>query len=225
MRIYGEGTMQTPEGTVYLSNSQDEKNVLQSGSRLTISEFGADELVRRYKVRLALLTRFEPMIGDIDFRYRDLVYWEHDIVEQETHGIITVRFNGFRGGRKPRTYKPTFSSQFQELTIGNGGGAQVTILYTSPSVVTTYADKERPSDDEDIAVPPDGKCKIIEIRAPNETARVVDTSSSAQEWADFFALKAINERREFERTQEGSLWMCTETVQRIFVQNYSGYKL
>jgi hypothetical protein len=230
-RIYGEDQdFDVSELTSYLSKEgTGNMNVLQQGSQEITNEFGATVLVRKYKCKRDLVDRFMPTEGCVDFHRKSLVYWDHEIDYEAAHAVFTVKFNGILdptgAGRnlQKRVKKVEYDTQYQEITVENGTGAQVTLLYKSPLVKVDYVSRVRPSDDEKFAELPDGTARVVRINSA-VVASLADIASTPVEAEEFYGLKSKLERPTFTRKQEGTLWMCTEVIHSIFGQQFVDFE-
>jgi hypothetical protein len=197
---------------------------LQAGSILSPSELGHDTIRRRWICKTSLVDSLRPREGDVDLVHRSLKYWTCEITENGPVSEMATVFNGFRDrAQSGRVVKSRFGTQLQEVPV-NLIGSQVRVMYFCPTVTNRYACPKRPDDSERPAALPDGKCKVFDIRGDDDA-----TISNAEHWTSVLEEQSVVypsiERTNFEREQEGSVWIVTEIVQRILRARSVEYRL
>jgi hypothetical protein len=202
------------------------KLVLQPDSVMDRSDTGVRYLKRDWWCRADLVEEFEPRTGDVDFVHRTLRYWKHTVSYRGAGAMISTVFNGFIGNEPRIMVIDNSDVQQQEIQIsGNialtGGSGltaafDLTVVYLAPTISVSYAAREQPSDEEPFAAEPQGKCEIIETRGPDGIV-ITNTKKITQNLAQFGVFPRLV-RTGFPKKQEGEIFNCGETIQRLLVR-------
>lgn len=223
-RIFGEGsTFDTTANVTFRGVSN--RLVLDPNSTLEPDEDGVYTLTRTWWCRSDLVEQFLPREGDVDFQHRDLGYWKSRVQYRGGGALIQTWFNGFIN-RNAEVVKSTPDVQQQEVQVsgsleiiggtGNTLDFNVTVVYLAPTVVNRFATRKRPAWNEKFRAVPEGRCEILEILGPDgvtltNTKRITDSLAE-------FGVKPVNKRTAFPCPQVGSIFRCSETVQRLLVR-------
>jgi hypothetical protein len=224
-RIFGLGSTYDVTALARFRGTNN-KLVLQPDSEMDRSETGVRYLTRQWWCRADLVEAFEPRAGDQDYIHRTLKYWKHKVKYRGAGAMITSVFNGFIGNEPPTIVVDDDDLQQQEIQIsGNtalvGGSGltaafDLTVVYLAPSISVSYAAREKPGNNEPFAAEPQGKCEIIETRGPDGIV-ITNTSKITRNLADFGVFPRLI-RTKFSKKQEGEIFNCTETIQRLLVR-------
>lgn len=206
--------------------SRDEQCVLKPGSRKTREQTGLWVLNRTWQCRTDRADHFTPEDGDSDWLHKKLKVAGVDVTHGEGwRSEIQVRYTGIIDPKELRNKVKRNRSIVTETFVQEGTGISMFVKYLSPNVTTEWVAETCPTEATPFKTEPEPDCIIRKLEFSETTAEISLFRRDVSKLLALFGVNPSAERIDFARDQDGEIWVCSETVERVLVQYNAGVKV
>lgn len=218
--IFGQGTdYDISARTVF--RGDDQRMILQTGSRYPEDRFGVTTMTRRWRCRRDRYEALKPIFGDYDFLFPALRVTDVDPTDDGAMTTVTVQYNGFIDGVPRGNVIERENLQWKEATLyANDGSGSLTLVYQCPTLTREYASDRIPKllnpheyPQFHPAIPPTyyfRNANGIELRGATRADTVA--------LLGLFTYSVKSLRTQFDPSPDGHIYRITEVIERQIVQ-------